>query len=396
MKLLKAVSLLFMVFFLCVNANAQHHNFHNIPSLEPRSFFPLKKAIADARIVLIGEPDHLHGNIFTTKTEVVKFLHENMGFDIIAFESGFYDLEKSHEVIQNGTPIKEAYLNSIFPIWTYTQEFQPFLNYAIDNYTTLKLVGFDSQFSGNYAESTLKEDYLKYFASEEEYNKWYDYVKYLMKYDFPDHLSYKDFDQRNTNLMYALVQSDTEKSEDLLQTVKNISGSAFDYHFNKISHKTIENFEAKDSNLRDKMMGKNLIYLAKKYPNKKIIVWGATGHLMNKINEDIEGLNEFNPMGSYIKKEFGNEAYILAFTGRLDGFYSEDNIEDEFYATGNKYGFLNLTSSDTFSSSMLSTESGDAVVTDWSKVVDGFFFVHELVPITENKHLDEVLVNQKK
>ena len=52
-------------------------------------------AIGDARIVLLGEPSHGAGTAFAAKVRLVKLLHERLGFDVLAWESGLIDLERT-------------------------------------------------------------------------------------------------------------------------------------------------------------------------------------------------------------------------------------------------------------------------------------------------------------
>ena len=48
---------------------------------------PLKSAIGDSRIVMLGEQTHGDGTTFLAKTRLIQFLHQEMGFDVIAFRS---------------------------------------------------------------------------------------------------------------------------------------------------------------------------------------------------------------------------------------------------------------------------------------------------------------------
>lgn len=51
----------------------------------------LGRAIGNRSIVLLGENGHGVGQFTTAKAAMVRYLHERLGFDIVAFESGFHE-----------------------------------------------------------------------------------------------------------------------------------------------------------------------------------------------------------------------------------------------------------------------------------------------------------------
>lgn len=127
---------------------------HAVRSINPtdtdfRDLEFLKAEIGPARVVMLGEPSHGEGNVFEAKIRLLRYLHEQLGFTTVAFENGFYDLHKAQQALDEGKSAQEAIGNSVFPVWTGTQEFQPIL--PLVGKSGLRVTGFDPQLSGEYS-----------------------------------------------------------------------------------------------------------------------------------------------------------------------------------------------------------------------------------------------------
>src|SRR4051794_33215908 len=66
----------------------------SIDEADFRDLSPLARAIGDARVVMLGEAGHGDGATFRAKARLVRFLHEQLGFDVLAWESGTWQCDQ--------------------------------------------------------------------------------------------------------------------------------------------------------------------------------------------------------------------------------------------------------------------------------------------------------------
>lgn len=295
-------------------------------------FSSLKELLKNVEIVMLGEQSHGEATTYETKIKLIKYLHKEMDFDLLVFESGFYESSKAWELIENGMDVREAMGKSIFPVWSTTKSLIPLSAY-IDknkNHNTLKLLGFDSQFSSKISKEHLisdLSDYLinidstilsssewKHLKQNLEYSFWYETKK--LKRNQPE---------LDTSYVNLLVQKLSDlpsnfQSDFWAQTLKNI--------------KTHLSDSGLGTDYRDKQMADNLIWLKDKYPKSKIICWGATSHFLYNSTQ-VRMKNPFvqllggkyyknhQMMGHYVKEEFGEKLYTIGFTA-YQGRYGWD------------------------------------------------------------------------
>ena len=316
----------------------------------------LKKIIGNKKYVFLGESSHYVEEYSTIKKRLIKYLHQEMGFDVLLFESDFFNCNTSY-LICDSISTSEFLNNSIYDIW-HTDVNYDLFNYikkSKDSKNPLCFSGFDIKKSNitdnrllyHYYQNYLKaKDFTEFIALDTSINSYFNAV--ILNKNSKEYHS--DLCQNLTDRCNKLLNSiNTYKANKEKKVFKHIIQDKI-YLLNII--RQAHNNPQKYNVLRDKYMAENLEWLAEKiFPDEKIIIWAHNQHICD--NPDLgKYIPEVPSMGHNISEKMKEQSYVIGLFGltgnegwkKHDVSYMKKNsLEAVICRTENEISFIDFT-----------------------------------------------------
>lgn len=116
---------------------------------------PLRDRLDGVRLLLLGEPSHGDGTAFLLKHRLMRFLHRELGFDVLAWQSGIYDCAVMEDLLHTDQPVAKAATAGLYAMWNGSAEARPVLDYVRSTHATdrpIAMAGFECNPSGSGSE----------------------------------------------------------------------------------------------------------------------------------------------------------------------------------------------------------------------------------------------------
>ncbi len=317
--------------------NGVANNHHKIRSLvydqDFSDLYFLEPLLTGKRIVQLGENTHGSAEFNHLKIRMIKYMHEQLGFNVIAFESSLLACHMEEKVIQNLTPINAMY-GCIYGVW-HTQELIELFRYIQQTKMTqhpLILTSFDTQLS---SWRDTPEEYLNFLkplvanidsqtliSTEQAIESFF---KLDVAYDacgLSNQTQCQYFLDNYAANIQLLLQLHTRLEEYILITTLS-DAELIDFNMASIGFKSLTRIIAQMYELsgfaasgfgfnipeRDDGMAENITAIAEKvYPGEKIIIWAHNAHISNAAY-----FGSFHAMGEALKLHWKEQLYTIGF-----------------------------------------------------------------------------------
>ena len=401
----KVITLLYLLLIATIS-HSQESAVHAITSINPndtnfKDLTFLDEILEGNKIIGLGEQSHLDGASNDARVRLIKYLHEELGYNVIAFESGLYDCTRSNELIQSRKDGDDRnYLfSAIFGLW-HTKEVNELAKYIDETQKTenpLILTGMDIQFAGDISRYYLRKDFnqfIKYLESKTNSEIGIDSTR--LNESLGQMIKYSNYHKAISIEDTTVISLVINKINNVIENAK-INNDTTDY-WKQVMLSMNMDYRKKytdNKSLRDSMMAVNISWLAKnRFKNEKIIIWAANSHLIKNGKSINSEFNKKNPRtGEYIRNEFNDKYYFMALTayeGKTKMIFkmkipkpNNVSVERYLYNQGYEYSFLDLrTFKDRDNKFFKNSSIKGYYEVDMNvfEVMDGVFYIRKMYP----------------
>jgi len=392
--------LILSLIFLISTPNVFAQDFSKLPTYEIKEnsdFSYLEPILKDKRLVMLGEMTHGDGATFLLKTNVIKYLHEELGYNVLALEDGMYDFLKWRNERKNGETTFDAIYETMPYQWSKAKEMQNLFDY-LKSHPELVFTGFDS--SGALSDELLYEiDSIAGGLGIKVYGGFPEDFQVLKEHrgsKRPNKSRVEMFQKTLRLISDSLSTLDCKNCDFWIHTIDGlrIQANAW-WDFSDDSKRSWWN-----QNCRDSAMARNVSWLLnEKFAGEKMIIWAANFHVAKDVSNIPSSkyfrVEETQTMADYLEPQLEDNMYsigTISYTGEylISGENRIQKIREKpkrsiEYDLEDKYenAFIDFSASKDFGKfNMSGIVHYLSQKTDWTLNFDGVLFIKKMTPST--------------
>lgn len=283
---------------------------------------PAVHALCGKRVALLGEPpSHAFGNTLEFKVQLVRRLVEECHYNALFMESGIYDYIHIERKLRSGEDVADSAISAaIGGLWANkeVQALVPFLREKVKA-GSLTLGGLDDQIgAGTYASREMSSDLVQYLQDDEK-SRCLSILERHMLWQYTGDAPYGPQDKEKIVGCLNEIAGRLSQTQVNAKSIDESSAIVESLKRNFARDFTEDDFTKKGQELkwlndRDRSMYLNFKWLLSQLPPRsKVIIWAATVHTAKGLN-GVQGFEGRVPLGSYIRQDFGGQAFSLGFS----------------------------------------------------------------------------------
>lgn len=231
----------------------------------------LSGLIGNSKIVALGESTHGSREVFLMKNRLVKYLTENLDFDIFSLEAYMPESYQMNQFTLNNKGYLLDYLKNI-GFWTWkTEEIEQLIKwmkeYNSDSNKKIQFTGFDMQsYKGSI--SVLKKFFDEESVTTEKINGLESLLKRL------------DESRKEKKAIDSVFLEDINKQiQSIRIEIPKLGINDYQSEWLYRNLRIIEQFLDKNPISRDKYMAENILWIKKHNPDSKMVLWAHNEHI---------------------------------------------------------------------------------------------------------------------
>ena len=375
------------------------------------------RALDGVDVVFLGESSHGDGGAHLARVRLVRYLHERLGFDVIAWEAGTREAVAFDSLLGTSAPLGSITATALYPWWAPSAELRPMLEYIRTTRRSprpLTFAGFDIQRSGPI--EALVSDVRRAFAQSgnaELFPKSLDdsLSFQLKRFEASSGASRDSVEETIERMMHAAAPELRRRFESARGAFQQRVGARETTFLSRVLfnlHSNAEQLAATgvaSYNIREQRNAENVVWLLReRYPGRKLIVWSHNVHAINtRFTQRFDGVaaaageNTRDATARIVHDSLGRRAYSV-IVASYDGAWAFPNGQrtelpaavpgsfvDLMHGTGLPRAFLDLRGTHPAwlnepLTGTLNTQSPSRYPIVWPRATDGILFVDRMTP----------------